>query len=447
MTVESGDTLTLTIERVTVRGAGVGRAGACEVHVHGAAPGDEVRATVEHVSPHRPEAFARLDEIATAGPGRRVVPCAQSDLASGACGGCAWLHLTDEARDAALLERVGRAFDAHHLTGPRPSMVHRAGSPTGWRNRSHRLAWSRDGATVLGARGRRGRSMADLSGCLIEQAPLPAVFDRIAVAANALGVPSEPAGGRGLRQVSARTNRAGDVLVELVVTSDVDIDPLVTAVAGIECVVGVHVAVHDGAANSTTEAVRRHVAGITRIVETCGPLEVPLGPSAFFQLNTAVAEAMYAQAAAWCEGATCVADLYAGIGGLGLTIARLSGAAVRAWEVHVGAIAAGRALSDALGVAWTGAVADLERASIDLGADVDRIVVNPPRRGLSRAVVDTLRHRPELPVLYMSCSPESLARDLAALARPVRRVEAWDMMPGTPHLELLVELGPVERAT
>jgi len=202
----------------------------------------------------------------------------------------------------------------------------------------------------------------------------------------------------------------------------------------------VHLATLDGPTNSTFGAERRHVAGVQQIVERCGPLIVPLGPSTFFQLNTAVAEAMYARAAAWCEGASRVADLYAGIGGLGVTIAHGTGAVVHACEVHPGAIEAGSALAASVGVPWTGAVVDLEKGAIALDAATDRIVVNPPRRGLSKRVIAAVRERPGVPVLYMSCSPDTLARDLAEIGRPVRRVEVWAMMPGTAHVEVLVDV-------
>jgi 23S rRNA (uracil747-C5)-methyltransferase len=125
-----------------------------------------------------------------------------------------------------------------------------------------------------------------------------------------------------------------------------------------------------------------------------------------------------------------------------LTIAARTGARVDAWEVHAGAIEAGRRLARSTGLRWEGTVADLEHVAVDLDPAVDRIVVNPPRRGLSAGVIDTLRQRGNVPVLYMSCSPESFARDVSTLGRPLRRIEAWDMMPGSPHLELLADLGP-----
>jgi len=78
----------------------------------------------------------------------------------------------------------------------------------------------------------------------------------------------------------------------------------------------------------------------------------------------------------------------------------------------------------------------------------DLVVVNPPRRGLSDAVLRALLDDPPRRLFYVSCMPETLARDLARLqsAYSVERVRPYDLLPHTPHVELLVELMRLDRS-
>lgn len=170
-----------------------------------------------------------------------------------------------------------------------------------------------------------------------------------------------------------------------------------------------------------------------------------LRPRSFFQTNTDVAAALYALAVTWTADLAPrrVVDLYCGVGGFALHLAA-PGRTVTGIEISADAIASAERSRDEAGLPGeitfaTGDATAPEHAA--LVADADLVVVNPPRRGLGHALARRLEESGARHVLYSSCNPETLARDLADLTsyRPVRG-RLLDMFPQTPHAEVLVLL-------
>jgi 23S rRNA (uracil747-C5)-methyltransferase len=166
-----------------------------------------------------------------------------------------------------------------------------------------------------------------------------------------------------------------------------------------------------------------------------------LRPQSFFQTNTEVAAALYREAAAWADEVEprSVWDLYCGVGGFALHLAApgrsVHGVELSAQAVEAGRLSAAEARLD--GVTFEAADATTWlRGRSDLP---DLVVVNPPRRGLGAALAAALEAARPGHVLYSSCNPASLARDLAAMPsqRPVR-ARLFDMFPHTGHQEVLV---------
>ena len=180
------------------------------------------------------------------------------------------------------------------------------------------------------------------------------------------------------------------------------------------------------------------------------PLLLPT--RSFFQTNTAVAEALYTTAAAWAadlgEGAE-VWDLFCGVGGFALALAGADegadgGRRVLGVEVSAPAIAGARRAAALMGLS-AGRVrfeaGDARVLDPGRGAAPDLLVVNPPRRGIGAELAGRIEASGVRRVLYSSCNPQSLARDLGAMpSLSVRRARLFDMFPHTDHAEVLVEL-------
>ncbi|WP_107771497.1 23S rRNA (uracil(747)-C(5))-methyltransferase RlmC [Nocardioides sediminis] len=168
-----------------------------------------------------------------------------------------------------------------------------------------------------------------------------------------------------------------------------------------------------------------------------------LGPRAFFQTNTLVAEALYEQARTWVDAlpdVRTVWDLYCGVGGFALHLAS-PGRQVLGVEVSADAIEAATVTAAELGVAAELVAADATTWALAQAAAPDLVVVNPPRRGIGAELAGWLEASGVRHVVYSSCNAESLARDLA-LMPSLRPVEArvLDMFPQTTHYEVLVLL-------
>lgn len=170
-----------------------------------------------------------------------------------------------------------------------------------------------------------------------------------------------------------------------------------------------------------------------------GGIGLHLGPRAFFQTNTAVAAALYAQARSWADevAPASVLDLYCGVGGFALHLAA-PGRRVHGVEVSEQAVASARTTAAELGVDATFASGD---ATAVASSDVDLVVVNPPRRGIGPELCATLETSGARTVIYSSCHSGSLARDLAALpSYDATRARVLDMFPHTDHYEVAVLL-------
>lgn len=199
------------------------------------------------------------------------------------------------------------------------------------------------------------------------------------------------------------------------------------------------------------------------------PLVLP--PQSFFQTNSDVAAGLYAQARAWArdyaggqagaltgepgadgaypdaiQSSQSIWDLYCGVGGFALALAQ-PGAQVLGVEVSAPAIDGARAAAAQLGLTSpqvrfeAGDASVLDASGQVYGHDKpDLLVVNPPRRGigeLAASIEDSGIQR----VLYSSCNPASLTKDLEVMSSyRVRRARLFDMFPHTNHAEVLVEL-------
>jgi 23S rRNA (uracil1939-C5)-methyltransferase len=166
-----------------------------------------------------------------------------------------------------------------------------------------------------------------------------------------------------------------------------------------------------------------------------------LSAGAFFQTNREVATLAYAAIAeALAPGPRdVVVDAYSGVGAIALRLARTAGEVIGV-ESHAGAVADATASAAANDVAKARFVAGDAAAALAAIPRADLVVVNPPRKGCAPAVLAELVRLAPRRIAYLSCDPDTLARDLAALVargRRVTHVVPYDMLPHTPHIESL----------
>jgi len=427
-------------------GHGVGVADGTRVHVADLLPGELAEVAIDHQSPHKAEAWGRIVRRIGTASADRVEPACP---AFGRCGGCLWQHLAYPAQLAAKHARVvaalGEAGAGVEVAPVRPSP-----QLLGYRNKGKYVVGRAGDHVLLGAYAPRSHHVIDTLGCRV----VAPVIDEVATwvrgaAESAKLVPyDEPTRTGELRYVVVR-EAAGDVMIALVVapgTPRVKLEHVANALAKHPAVRGL-VAItndrRDGAIVPSGSSA--HVLfGHGHLVEELAGVRLEVGASEFLQVNRAQAHAMYARVAELAgdvRGKHAV-DLFAGLGGFGLHLTR-AGATVTAVEIDRDAVSQLRRAAERAKLPLNAIAAD---AGSDLAAELGRpdlVVVNPPRKGLSASTRDLVVALAPPTLVYVSCGPESLGRDLAALAQHGWRadaIEPFDLMPGTAQIETIVRL-------
>jgi 23S rRNA (uracil747-C5)-methyltransferase len=320
-----------------------------------------------------------------------------------------------------------------------------AGPDAGFRNKAKMAVGGTSQAPTLGILDRT-RTGVDLRDCGLHSPGLTAALEVVAgFITRADLTPYDVTTRRGeLKHVLLTESPDGELMLRLVVRSTADearirkhLPRLLEALPALR-VVSLNVQpTHAAVLEGEREIVLTPEADLPMRLEG---LELALRPQGFFQTNTHVAAALYAQARDWVRGLDDVRtawDLYCGVGGFALAVAG-PGRTVTGVEVSAEAVAAAQATApDGVGFV----AGDATTWALAQPAAPDLVVVNPPRRGIGGDLARWLEAGGASYVVYSSCNAESLARDLE-LMPSLRPVEArvLDMFPQTTHYEVIVLL-------
>ncbi len=429
----------LTIERVVAGGWGLSRSGSMVTFVRGGLPGEVV--TVNPGERHSDYQFAALDEIRVSSPHRVQAPCPVYED----CGGCQFQHVRYEAQlqyKQDMLEeafsRIGRIGQVT-LEDPVPSPL-----PYEYRRRVRFRVFQHHGTFHLGFVRERTHSPVKGAGCLLVSKPMEQVIEHVEERlAHLRKLPAF------LSHVEIRSSDAfGTHLILCTVprASQNQAHGLLALFEDIPTVVGC-VLTSSSVTTSQRRHVRRVVKGEPHLFERFQDLVIRISDRSFMQANWAVYSIIFQTVADWLnveDGQIRVLELYAGVGCMGLGLAK-NGALVTEVEENPYAVAdAKRSASQNHIGRYRLRAAKVEDFLEPVAADeYDVIVMDPPRTGLSRRCVESLERIRTPRMLYLSCDPSSLARDLNRLCASqyhVRRVQAFDMFPQTAQIETLVEL-------
>ena len=375
------------------------------------------------------------------------------------CGGCPWMHMDLAGQAEQRLGMLRRIFSQAGLPDLAPREV--VAGPDGDREYRHlvklAVGSSDRGHIRLGAFGRNSRDVIPIPGCLVATEALREAMKLVAHLVITKDIwPYDPRKKRGLlRYVVMRQSRAtGRVLITLVAARR---NPLLRDLAEelsgkLPQLVGVHVHVNASEGNNIFEhaedgSVRtRQLDGQPYIEERLAGLRLRVGAGDFFQTNPGVAERILRDLVQHLPAERPVVDLYCGVGGLTLAAARRAGWALGVEEVASAVIRArsNASLNEVPAEFMAGRVEDkLDEVRQRLGGRAPVVLVNPPRRGLEPSVVEGIRALEPVKLIYLSCNPRSLARDLADLALcglELSSCSAYDMFPHTPHVETMAVL-------
>jgi len=436
---------------------GAGSGGGLTVFVDGAvAPGETVRAVVRKRKSNFAE--AQLLEIVRPSSARVEPPCPLF----GTCGGCSWQHLALETQLDAKQRIVRESLE--HVGGLKNVEVRPiVPSPESFRYRNKMdftFGRGENGQAVIGFH-EPGDWMRvlEVPRCWLH----PEAFDLILGAATAWArernlEPYDPKEHSGfLRHLVLRHSQASGGVVAMLLTAKAEIPGAKTPKAGFDTLVetlraacpalqGVVWGLNPGLADIARNERTLATWGDPILVERLGALEFRISPTSFFQTNTRAAERLYevAREALELDGRQRLLDAYCGTGTIGLFCAARC---QEVWGIEIVREAVWDARENAArnGIGHAKfLVGDLKRAlpllsQSNRGAGAfDRLVVDPPRAGMEKKALRLLLDLRAPILVYVSCNPATLGRDLQSIAEGGYEVE-WvtpvDMFPQTFHVE------------
>ena len=372
----------------------------------------------------------------------------------GRCGGCDFQHLTYGEELWAKRQRVQDALTRLGGTDLVVEEILGAKNPQRYRNKSQYPVGA-DG--TIGFYQARSHKVVAVDRCLIQSE----ISDRTAQAVGEwmrrYKVPAyDETTGKGLiRHIYVRVNRKGESLCCVVANGrQLPREPELAAYvrAAAPLTVGVVLNVNTRKGNVVLGEKYRTLWGENFLMDTLCGLTFKLSVPSFYQVNRDQAEVLYAKALefAGLTGEETVLDLYCGTGTITLCMASRAKRVIGA-EIVAPAIADARENAERNGISnagfFCGDAAEVAARLESEGLRPDVITVDPPRKGLSPEVIASVAAMKPRRVVYVSCDPATLGRDLrifAELGYPAVRAAAVDMFPGTRHVETVVLLSKGE---
>jgi 23S rRNA (uracil1939-C5)-methyltransferase len=446
-----GEVLELTIDDLAFGGEGVGRADGYVVFVRGGLPGDHLRVRLTEARGR----FGRatIEEVLTPSPDRVAAPCPYF----GQCGGCRLQHLAYPAQLSFKEKQVRDCLNRLGGVGEfelRPILP--APEPYGYRNKME-FTIAGDPAALGLHVFERYDVVLDIERCLLQSDTLNALLDefRRQLRDRAVSV-WDPRTERGLlRFVMMREGRnTGQAMVNIVAAAP-DIETL-TPVADalrtrVPSTASVVLNVNAKKASVAVGSEEHLLSGREHITESLDGVVFQVSANSFFQTNTRQAERLFRIVETACEldGTETLLDLYSGTGAISLLLARRVHA-VYGIEVAAAAVADAIRNAGANGIEnctfLAGEVRHVLPELMRQGVRASVVVADPPRAGFHPKALSALAALAPRRIVYVSCNPSTLARDVGDLVRQGYRLE-WvqpvDMFPQTPHIEAVARLSRV----
>ena len=385
-------------------------------------------------------AWGRVEQVLTLSPGGRSRLSAVSR-----CGGCQLRHMTYEEELAFKREKVQQALRRIGGWEGEVSVIHGARDPFRYRNK---IQFPVAEGPRVGFFRARSHDVIDAPDCLLQ--PLAATRLRGAfrdwMAAYEVPAYDEKAHEGLIRHLYVRVNRRGESLCAVVANgrklphSQALVEALRRAEPGL---VGLVLAVNREKTNVILGKEYRVLWGQDFLEDTLCGLDFRLSVPSFYQVNRDQTEVLYGRALdfAGLTGTETVLDLYCGIGTITLNLARRAKRAIGA-EVVPAAVEDARANARRNGIENAEFLcADAGQAAQELarrGLRPEVITVDPPRKGLALPVIEAIVEMAPRRLVYVSCDPATLARDVKLLGERGYRLEvaeAADLFPRTAHVE------------
>lgn len=487
--LKRGEVLEVVVESLANGGDGVAKSSGIPIFIDRAAVGDKLRVRLFDV--RKDFARAEIEAIVEPSAERAEPPCSHFE----ACGGCQWQHIKYAAQAAhkeGLVRQALKHIGGQDVAGDEvviePIAAATGGGETAYRNKAQFPVQYVDGQFLAGYYGRGSHSLINVNRCTIQP---PAMDEVLATCRKLLKkykvhAYDEKAHKGLVRHINLRQSFAdGKLLVTFVINHEAqkyskfkDNQDLVVLLDVARDLVDAHKNIEGVVLNFNPDKGNRILGdsslvlvGIEYVEEVLKSeradlpqklrdgLKLRLSSASFFQVNSRQAVTLLeivadmAQSALAGCNAPVIVDAYAGVGTIALWLSPFAHSVV-AVEENKDAVSDGRAnslLNDLTNVEFIeGRVEEALSRLMTEGMLPDLLVVDPPRKGLSPEVLAAIKEHGPRHLIYVSCNPTTLARDLKLLGDKgekgeangykAKRIKPVDLFPQTYHVESVVLL-------
>jgi 23S rRNA (uracil1939-C5)-methyltransferase len=447
--VQKNEYIEVIFEDLTHDGAGVAKVEGYPLFVPNGLPGE--KAKIKVIKVNKGYGFGRLMEITEDSPYRVEPECPIYKE----CGGCQLQHMSYEGQLKAkekqvsdVLQRIGKLENVkvHPVIGME--------NPWRYRNKAQVPIGENEGGLIGGFYQQRSHQIIDMKACIIQQEKNDEVVKKVKEICNINGVRAydEQKHKGELRHIMARYGlKSGEVMVVLVTrTNELTgkkkiIEEIAKRIPGVKSIVQ---NINSKKTNVIFGDETKVLWGEEVIYDSIGDIKFAISARSFYQVNPEQTKVLYDKALEYADltGEENVIDAYCGIGTISLFLAQ------KARKVY-GVEIVPEAIEDAKKNAELNGISNVEFAVgeaetvipewYENGVVADVLVVDPPRKGCDDKLLQTIINMKPKKVVYVSCNPATLARDLRVLedgGYQTVEVQPVDMFPQTMHVECVAQL-------
>jgi len=446
--VQKNDIIDIVFEDLTHDGSGVAKVEGYPLFIPNGLPGE--KAKVKVIKTNKNYGFGRLVEIQERSPYRVEAPCPIYKE----CGGCQLQHLNYEGQLKIkhkqvqnVLERIGKINTIVH---PTLGMS----EPWRYRNKAQVPIGEHEGGLIGGFYQQRSHQIINMDQCLIQQEENDDVVKKVKAICNKHGVRAydENRHKGDLRHIMVRRGLVtGEIMVVLITrTQDIPnrkaiVDEIVDNIQNLKSIIH---NVNNKKTNVIMGDITKVLWGDETITDYIGDVKFAISARSFYQVNPEQTKVLYNKALEYADlqGKESVIDAYCGIGTISLFLAKK---AKKVFGVEI----VPQAIEDARKNALLNNIHNVDFAVGEAevvipnwykeGNEADVLVVDPPRKGCDEALLQTILEMKPKKVVYVSCNPATLARDLQILelgGYKTKEVQPVDMFPQTMHCEAVALL-------
>lgn len=440
----------LTIKRLGINGEGVGYFKKQVVFVPGALPNEEVVVEVTNVFPKYVE--AKIKKIRKKSPYRISPTCPVFEQ----CGGCQLQHLDYKQQLKEKRDIVIQAFERYtKLPIEQLTIKETIGmdNPWGYRNKSQFQLRRRDQDVLAGLYGANSHQLVAIDHCAVQHKATNRATKIVREILQKLDIPiyNERTKKGLVRTVMTRVGMETGELQVVLITTKREVPKLDQVVEQIKKRLPEVTSIMQNINGQKTSLIfgeeTYKLAGEEAIQEKLGDLSFELSARTFFQLNPEQTVKLYnkVKEAAALTGKEKIVDAYCGVGTIGLWLA--DGASeIRGMDTIRESIEDAKKNAKRHHIEhakyFTGKAEKLLPKWVNEGFKPDVIVVDPPRTGCDRELLQTILKVKPRTVVYVSCNPSTLAKDINVMSSQYRveYVQPVDIFPQTSHVETVVKL-------